>query len=336
MSSDLFAKLTETEREQLPPKQQPKWIDPMLATLTDDYFDDPDWIYERKLDGERCLVYRKSGRVRLGSRNRKDISSKYPELVEALEGMDTPDYIADGEIVAFEGDVTSFSKLQPRMQRDDPDDDLLRSVPVYLYLFDLVFLDGNDLSKLALRARKSLLRDLLSYDDPIRFTAHRNEKGKAYREAACRKGWEGVIAKDGESNYVHARSRKWLKFKCVARQELVIGGYTDPQGERIGFGAILVGYYQDDDLQYAGKVGTGFDDEQLKDLHKKFQKLERKTPPFAGEVKEKNAHWITPRLVAEIGFTEWTEDNKLRHPRFLGLREDKAAEDVVKEKPTKT
>ena len=308
----------------------------MLATLTDDYFDDPDWIYERKLDGQRCLVYRESGQVRLGSRNRKDISSRYPELVKVLENIDAPDCIADGEIVAFEGEVTSFSKLQPRMQREDPDDELLQAAPVYLYLFDLIFLDGKALAGLPLRARKSLLRDLLAYDDPIRFTSHRNEKGTAYREAACRKGWEGVIAKDGTSNYVHSRSRKWLKFKCVARQELVIGGYTDPQGERVGFGAILVGYYRDDTLQYAGKVGTGFDDEQLKNLHEAFRKLERKTSPFAGEVTEKNAHWITPRLVAEIGFTEWTDDNKLRHPRFLGLRHDKAAEDVVKEKPVKT
>ena len=165
----------------------------------------------------------------------------------------------------------------------------------------------------------------------MRLTKFRKKEGEKFHRQACQKGWEGIIAKDIKSQYVHSRSKKWLKFKCVNRQELVIGGYTEPQGERIGFGALLVGYYEKGKLCYAGKVGTGYDDETLKKMHQKMKKMERKTNPFDDEVKENNVHWLRPKLVGEFGFTEWTKDNKLRHPRFIGLRDDKKAKKVRKE-----
>lgn len=311
----------------------PDWTEPMLATLAGDPFSDPGWIYERKLDGVRVLAFKAGSDVRLLSRNRKDQNVRYPELVEALEARDGS-FILDGEVVAFDGDVTSFSKLQDRSQIQDPHEARRSDVDVFYYVFDILHLNGYDVTGVALRHRKQLLRESLDWADPVRFTVHRNEDGEAFLEEACRKGWEGLIAKDAASTYVHARSRKWLKFKCVHRQELVIGGFTEPRGERIGFGALLVGYYDGDALRYAGKVGTGFDDETLRRMRDRLERLGRKTSPFAdpGDASGQGVHWVTPKLVAEVGFTEWTDDGKLRHPRFVGLRDDKAAEDVVRER----
>ena len=176
----------------------------------------------------------------------------------------------------------------------------------------------------------------LSFEDPIRYTTHTDAEGEAAWREACAKGWEGVIAKRAESPYVQRRSTDWLKFKCVNRQEFVIGGFTDPHGSRVGFGALLVGFYEGDDenrqLRYAGKVGTGYDTRTLLELGAKLRALEMKRSPFAEPVSEKGAHWVRPELVAEVGFTEWTVDGKLRHPRFLGLRDDKPAQSVVKER----
>ncbi len=336
MPEELLEQLTEQQQEKVEEKKAPNWISPMLATLTEDYFSDPDWIFERKLDGERCVVYVQGGEARLGSRNKKEISSSYPELIDALEDLKAGDFIADGEIVAFDNGISSFSRLQSRMQQDSPDQKLIKKTPVFLYLFDLLHAHGHDLTGLPLRARKALLQRLIDFDDPIRYLSHRNEEGEAYREEACEKGWEGIIAKDSTSPYVHSRSKKWLKFKCVANQELVIGGYTPPKGSRIGFGALLVGFYEGDKLRYAGKVGTGYDDETLERLHGKMQQLERKSSPFADEVDEGEVHYITPELVGEFGFTEWTNDHKLRHPRFLGLRDDKNPKNVKKEKVSRS
>lgn len=332
-TDNLLNDLPESQKSKLEKASFPEWIDPMLATLTEDYFDDENWIYERKLDGVRVLVFKTGNDVTLKSRNNNERNDTYPELVEALKKESEESFIADGEIVAFDGEVTSFSKLQNRMNISDPEEARKNDVNVFLYLFDLMYLKDYDLTELPLRSRKNILKKVLHFDGAVRFTPHRNKEGKAYREEACKKNWEGIIAKDGESTYVQSRSKKWLKFKCTARQELVIGGFTDPEGERIGFGALLLGYYENGDFQYAGQVGTGFDDELLKNLHGKLSSLERKTKPFSnGDIKDEDVHWVTPKLVAEIGFTEWTHDNKLRHPRFLGLRDDKEAENVHQEK----
>ncbi len=334
MPVDPTAVLEGKAREALRQTSLPDWTSPMLATLTDDYFSDPGWIYERKLDGVRVLAFKDGDEVRLLSRNRKAQNGTYPELVEALEAQDGR-FVVDGEVVAFDGDVTSFSRLQGRMQIKDPEKARETGISVWLYLFDILHLEGYDTTKLELRDRKRLLRRALRFEDPLRWTEHRNEEGEAYLEEACESGWEGLIAKDARSNYVHSRSTDWLKFKCVNRQELVIGGFTDPQGERVGFGALLVGYYEDDGLQYAGKVGTGYDDRTLEELRSRMDSLERKTPPFkdGDEIDASGVHWVTPKLVGEVGFTEWTPAGKLRHPRFLGLRHDKDPTDVVRERP---
>jgi bifunctional non-homologous end joining protein LigD len=330
--ADPFEILSDEERRVLRRARPPRWISPMLATLTRDTFSDPEWLYERKLDGVRCLVFRRPRALRLLSRNRTQMNETYPELVEELEQQACGDFVADGEIVAFEGRRTSFSRLQQRIGIHDPEQARRSGVVVYLYLFDLLHLEGLDLSKLGLRSRKRLLKRALSFGGHLRFTPHRVGRGEAYLEEACRKGWEGLIAKRASSTYEHSRSRAWLKFKCGNRQELVIGGYTDPRGSRKGFGALLVGYYEGGRLRYAGKVGTGYDDQLLEELGERLGGMERRSAPFAEEPRERGVHWVSPKLVAEIGFTEWTEDGKLRHPRFLGLREDKAAKQVRRER----
>lgn len=305
----------------------------MLATLVHETFSKEDWIYERKFDGVRCIAVSKDGDVKLYSRNEEERNATYPEIVDNLTNQKTSDFIIDGEIVAFEGDVTSFSRLQNRMKINDEEEARNSNVAVYYYVFDVLHADGYDVANLPLNDRKQILRELLDYEDRIRLTQYRREEGEKYHEEACEKGWEGVIAKDFSSRYMHSRSKKWLKFKCVKRQELVIGGFTDPEGSRKGFGALLVGFYDNGDLRYAGKIGTGYDDKTLVELRDRMDRLERESSPFEDEVKEKNAHFIRPELVAEIGFTEWTEDNKLRHPRFVGLRRDKDPKMVVKEEP---
>ncbi len=305
----------------------------MRATLTDDHFADPDWIYERKLDGVRVLAAREGGRVRLRSRNDLDLDDTYPELVDALSG-DGPDLVVDGEVVAFEGDVTSFSRLQQRMQIRDAEKARTSGVAIHYYLFDVMHLDGWNTRELALRDRKRLLRAAVDFDDPLRFTAHRNEDGVAFLADACERGWEGLIAKDARSAYRSSRSRDWLKFKCTHQQELVIGGFTAPQGSRARFGALLVGYHEDGALRYAGKVGTGYDRDTLERVGDLLESRVRATSPFDDEVSASDVTWVTPDLVGEVGFTEWTRDGRLRHPRFLGLRDDKDATDVVRERPS--
>ncbi len=306
----------------------------MLAVLSEDYFDDPDWIYERKLDGVRVVVVKQGNELQLYSRNQKVITDSYPELEKPLLDLSDKSLVADGEIVAFDGNLTSFSKLQKRMQVKDRGRAMKLSPKVYLYLFDLIYYDQYDLRKMPLRQRKKALHDLLKFDDRLRYCAHRNEQGKAYHKEACAKGWEGIIAKDAGAGYVSSRSKKWLKFKCTAGQELVIAGFTEPQGSRKGFGALLVGYYENNELHYAGKVGTGFDTAFLKKWRQKFDRIERKTSAFS-DFKDSQGgrnHWLSPQYVGEFGFTEWTADNKLRHPRFLGIRDDKDPQEVVKEK----
>jgi DNA ligase D-like protein (predicted ligase) len=298
----------------------------MKAVLTDKRFSDPGWIFERKLDGIRCIALGDDGPVKLWSRNDLALNDRYPEIAEALERQPAPRFAVDGEVVAFVGGRTSFERLARRGRE---------RVAVYLYVFDLLWLDGRDVRPLPLRERKRLLRDVLRWRDPIRFTPHRNRDGEAFFREACRKGWEGLIAKRADSPYVsRARSRDWLKFKCEHGQELVIGGYTAPKGSREELGALLLGYFADGELRYAGKVGTGFDRATLHDLAKRLAPLRRERSPFADEIRERDVTWVQPKLVCEVGFTEWTRDGRLRHPRFLGLREDKAAEEVVREVPS--
>ena len=285
-------------------QSMPDWLDPMLATLTHDHFDDEDWIYERKWDGERAIVYKKSGKVRIMSRNKKQLNDTYPELEKAFEKLKQDNFIIDGEICTFKGDVTSFSRLQGRMKIKDREEAQKSPIAVYIYFIDLLYLENYVLTKVPLRTRKSIMKEVFAFEDPLRFTIHRNKEGLKYFDEACKKGWEGLIAKDGNSEYVYGRSKKWLKFKCVNRQEFVIGGFTDPEGEREGFGALLIGYYQDKELKYAGKVGTGYDDDLLKTLSEKMKKIETTEKPFRDDgIKTKNVHWIEPKLVGEVSFT---------------------------------
>jgi bifunctional non-homologous end joining protein LigD len=272
--------------------------------------------------------------VRLHSRNDKPLNNSYPELVEALGAEAAPDFIVDGEIVAFSGHITSFSRLQRRMHIADPVRARRTGVAVYFYLFDILHLDGHDTRRLPNRTRKKLLRAALDFQDHIRFLSHRNRDGEALFKDACRRGLEGLIAKRAEGRYASTRSTDWLKLKCSHEQELVIGGFTAPHGKRTDFGALLVGYYEDGQLSYAGKVGTGFDQRTLTDLGKRMRELERPDPPFVDvHPVPKGTHWIEPRLVGQFAFSEWTRDGRLRHPRYLGLRNDKAAEEVVRERP---
>ncbi|WP_207388416.1 non-homologous end-joining DNA ligase [Gramella sp. KN1008] len=330
---DALKNIREELQEKLKKKKQPDWMSPMLAKLTHDVFSGEDWIFERKLDGERCLVFKKGKEVNIMSRNKKNLNKVYPEIVSALEKQKTGNFIADGEMVAFKGKITSFSELQKRMHLKKEEEVRNSKTKVYFYFFDLMFLEDHDLTRLPLTERKKILRTIISFEDPLRFTAHRNEKGEEFYKEACKKKWEGLIAKKADSSYAHSRSSNWLKFKCENQQEFVIGGYTDPQGERKGFGALLLGFYKDDKLQYAGKVGTGYTDKMLEELQVKMSEIEVDKPAFEknGDLPDKNVHWLKPQMVGEVAFTEWTKTNKLRHPRYLGLRRDKKAGDVVKE-----
>jgi bifunctional non-homologous end joining protein LigD len=300
----------------------------MKAVLTDEPFDDPGWIFERKLDGVRCLAHRDGGApVRLLSRTGKDMTAQFPEATEALEAQARRDFVLDGELVAFQDGVTSFSRLQRRARE---------RVSVFLYVFDLLRLEGRDVRDLPLRERKTLLRESFSFGGHLRYSTHRNEHGTRLFRDACSQGLEGLMAKRADSTYRSgARSRDWLKLKCHFEQELVIGGFTAPHGSRTDFGALLVGYQEDGKLRYAGKVGTGFDHATLQTLGRRLRELERDDPPFADvHPIPRGTHWAEPELVAQIGFSEWTRDGRLRHPRYLGLRDDKPADEVVRERPS--
>jgi bifunctional non-homologous end joining protein LigD len=307
-------------------KAQPQWVEPMLATLTESYFSDPDWVFEPKLDGVRCLAYKKGTKVRLMSRNRLSMNERYPEVAAAVARLDLPDVVLDGEVAVVSGGVSRFQSLQRHL--------LEGGGALVYFVFDAPHVAGYDVTRLPLVARKELLGRVIAPSDAIELVAYREESGEAYLEEACGNGWEGLIAKRAAAPYVNGRSKEWLKFKCSKEQEFVVGGYTDPQGARVGFGALLVGYYDDGKLRYAGKVGTGYNTALLLDVTKKLQKLEQDESPFDGPPPvRKNVHWVKPKLVAQVGFGEWTRDGRLRHPRFLGLRDDKPARKVVRESP---
>jgi bifunctional non-homologous end joining protein LigD len=280
----------------------PEWIEPMAATLTQERFTGPEWVFERKFDGIRLVAFRQGNDVRLLSRNR--LPQNCPPVAEALKRLPVREIILDGEITWG------------------------RDAAIY-HVFDLLWLDGRDLSLLPLNERHALLQSL-HLEKPLERIAHLSDE-KPW-ERACREGWEGVIAKRRDSRYEHRRSPHWLKMKCEASQEFVVGGFTDPQGVRKGLGALLVGYFENDDLVYAGKLGTGFNTKLL-ELRTRLDALEIPQPPFTKAVglPRVRAHWVRPTIVVQAGFIEWTKFGKLRHPRFLGIRSDKAAREVVRE-----
>ncbi len=282
-----------------------------------------DWVYERKLDGLRGIAVRDGDRVELWSRNHLSFNSRFPDLVAALGRIPVPAFALDGEIVAFSEGRTDFQLLQAG---PGPGGDR----PVYV-AFDLISLLGRDTTGIPLDERSDLLRRAVGGHGRVSVSEQLTGEPAALLDAACRAGWEGLVAKRRASLYRSGRSPDWRKLKCSARQELVVGGWTDPSGTRTGFGALLVGYYLHDRLVYAGKVGTGFDEQTLRRLHAELTALAAGDPPFSDAPRMRDAHWVRPELVAEIEFTEWTRDGRLRHPRFLGLRPDKDAREVRRE-----
>jgi bifunctional non-homologous end joining protein LigD len=316
--------------------ETPRIPEPALATLSHERFWEPGWVYERKLDGQRVLAVRDRSGCRLYSRSGRDVTNAFPEVAEALAEQASRDFVVDGEVVAFEGSRTSFARLQPRIHVSDAERARRSGVAVWFYVFDVLEADGEDLRGRPLLDRKRVLKKLIRWRDPLRSTPHRVRAGEDWFAEICSRGWEGLIAKRTDATYRGGRTDAWLKFKCEAGQELVVVGWTDPEGSRVALGALLLGYHDRsggrDELVYAGKVGTGFSDEVLRDLHRRLSRLEVKTSPCdRGKLPGKGVHWARPRLVAEVAFTEWTSAGQLRHPRYLGLRTDKKAGDVVRE-----
>jgi bifunctional non-homologous end joining protein LigD len=281
----------------------PEWLEPMAATLTQERFTGPEWIFERKFDGIRLLAFKQGPEVRLFSRNR--LPQQIPAVAGAIQSLPVRDVILDGEVTWPSGRLA-------------------------YHVFDIMWLDGRDVRSLPLESRRALLSEL-----PLRAPLQRVAllDDPEPWERASSEGWEGVIAKRRDSRYEHRRSPHWLKMKCEVTQDLVVGGFTDPQGKRVGLGALLVGYFEKDDFVFAGKIGTGFDTKLLLDLRARLDALEIPKPPFtkAKGLPRLRAHWVRPEIVVQVGFIEWTAHGKLRHPRLLGLRTDKAARDVVRE-----
>jgi ATP-dependent DNA ligase len=281
----------------------PEWVEPMAATLTQERFAGPEWVFERKFDGIRLIAFKQGSDIRLLSRNR--LPQNIPSVVDAIATLPVKDVILDGEVTWGQGKVT-------------------------YHVFDIMWLDGREVTSLALDARRALLSNL-PLRSPLQRVAALDDP-KPWERAAT-EGWEGVIAKRRDSPYEHRRSPHWLKMKCEATQELVVGGFTDPQGRRVGLGALLVGYFDHDDFVFAGKVGTGFDTKLLLDLRARLDVLEIVKSPFTKAVglPRLRAHWVRPEVVVQVAFIEWTVHGKLRHPRLLGVRTDKLACEVVRE-----
>jgi bifunctional non-homologous end joining protein LigD len=315
------------------PAALPKFVPPELATLVDQAPSGEGWLHEMKYDGYRILARIDHGRVTLLSRNGRDWTDKFPAITEVAGGLPVERAMLDGEVAVLlpEG-TTSFQALQNFLSGAHSDR------LVYM-VFDLLHLNGQDLTAARLEDRKSALAAVLeSAGDtagPVRYSDHVVGHGLDFFAQACRLGLEGIISKRRGAPYRGTRTREWLKVKCVKRQEIVIGGYTDPEGSRVGLGALLGGVHEDGRLVYVGKIGTGFSDKTLRDLKKRLVSLEQETCPFTTRpVGVGRPHWIKPRLVAEVAFSEWTDDGRMRHPAFLGLRTDKPAASVVREIPT--
>jgi bifunctional non-homologous end joining protein LigD len=287
----------------------------MAATLTDKRFTGPEWIFERKLDGIRLLAFKKGRDVQLFSRNQ--LEQHNPAIADAIAGLPHRELILDGEVTGVWGPASTREADKPR--------------GLAYHVFDVLWIDGRDVMSLPLGERRALLKTL-PLGAPLRRVAALDDE-KPW-ERACAEGWEGVIAKRRDSLYEHRRSPNWLKMKCEASQELVVGGFTDPQGARVGLGALLVGYFEEDDFVFAGKVGTGFDTKMLLDLRAKLDRIEIDKPPFtkAKGLPRLRAHWVKPQIVVQVAFIEWTVHDKMRHPRLLGIRTDKSAREVVRER----
>ena len=306
----------------------------MLATLTDRRDFDDGWLFERKFDGERCIAHKQGSDVQLQSRNGKDLTAKYPEVRDSIAQLPDASLTIDGELVAFDGDATSFSRLQQRIGVATPSPQLVASYPVVLCVFDLLEIDGEDLRAHPLSERRERLTAALRPTPGLLLSEAWNDDPHGRFAAACAAGWEGLIAKRAQAPYSAGRSRDWLKLKCVSEQELVIGGFTEPTGSRTDFGALLVGYYEDGRLKYAGRVGTGYTAATLHELGQRLRALETPDPPFVdANPVPRGTHWVRPQLVGQFGFAEWTTDGRLRQGRYLGMRDDKAATDVVRELP---
>jgi bifunctional non-homologous end joining protein LigD len=306
----------------------------MLATLTDRRDFSHDWLLERKFDGERCIARKRGGDVRLESRTGRDLTGTYPEVRAAVAAQRAQGLLLDGEVVAYEGEQTSFSRLQQRLGITKPSPQEVVAYPVVYCVFDFLEVDGQLLADRQLVQRRAELERVIRPMPALQLSeAWRDNSQRRFAEA-CRSGWEGLIAKRADAPYAPGRSKNWLKLKCSWEQEFVIGGFTDPAGSRTDFGALLVGYYEDGRLRYAGKVGTGYTLTRLRDLGARLRRLETPEPPFAdARPVPRGTHWTRPELVAQIGFAEWTIDARLRQPRFLGLRDDKRPAEVIRERP---
>lgn len=322
-------------RAALPAAEHPRWLDPMKAVLADDRPTGHAWVHEPKLDGIRLLLCRDGDEVRLLTRNRKRRNETFIEVADALRDQrGTTDAVFDAEVVALDDrGVSSFSRLQGRSQLQDARRARATGIEVVCLLFDVLHLDGHDLRGLPLHDRRRVLEAAVTWRDPLRLIEQHDGDGDDYWRRACANGWEGVIAKRADAPYRGSRSRDWRKLKCVAQQEFVVGGFTDPKGGRSGFGSLLVGFFDGSVLRFAGRVGTGFDEATLRDLRARLDRLELPDSPFepAADLAGDDVHWVQPRLVAQVGFGEWTHLGRLRHPRFLGLRDDKDPEEVVRE-----
>jgi DNA ligase D-like protein (predicted ligase) len=306
----------------------------MLATLTDRREFNDDWLLERKFDGERCVAQRAGGELTLESRTGKDLTGVYPEVSAAVAGQTGRDLVLDGEVVAFDGEQTSFSRLQQRLGVTRPSPSLVEAYPVVYCVFDVLEIEAADVRRRPLVERRAQLAATIQPSAALQLSEAWRGEAQRRLAQACRSGWEGLIAKRADAPYVPGRSRDWLKLKCVWEQEFVIGGYTDPAGSRTGFGALLIGYYEDGRLRYAGKVGTGSSAATLRNLGAKLRALAAPEPSFIdARPVPRGVHWTRPELVAQIGFAEWTSDGRLRQPRFLGLRDDKRPTEVARERP---
>ena len=294
-------------------------ISPMLATLVPEPFHESNWIYEEKYDGVRMLAYKEGIKVTLMSRNAIDRSARYPAIAAAVAQLKPKTLLLDGEVVVFnKKNVSSFQALQQG------------SGHASYAVFDCLYYNGRDLRKKSLSERRAVLESVVSPQPLLLLSAKLAANGLKSFQLATKRGFEGIVAKNLASGYVERRSTNWLKVKVHQEDEFIISGFTQPSGSRQYFGALLLGVYSGKQLTYVGKVGTGFDDKTLASLYKKFRPLIRARSSFASDVRERGATFLAPKSIAQISFTEWTRDSKLRHPVFLGLRDDKRPEEVVR------